>query len=641
MGDTSVENKETQEESSVVLATKGRGTEGQRQAIEVAEEAREKEYINPSFAGQLFMGDFKPDLLFPFPLQSEEDRKIADPFIEKVTKLLIEKLDPELVDSSREIPKEVLAELAKLGAFAIKIPKEYQGLGFSQTNYNRIIMKIASYCGSTACLLSAHQSIGVPQPLKMFGTEEQKRKWFPKFREGLISAFALTEPDVGSDPAQMSTEAKLSEDGTHYILNGDKLWCTNGTIADVIVVMAKTAPKIVKGKEKKQISAFILDMKTPGIEVVHRCNFMGLGGIYNGFLRFTNVKIPKENLIWAEGRGLAMALATINVGRLTLPAACTGAAKQALYICRRWGNERVQWGQPIGMHEAGREKIAYIAATTFAMEAMTWLLSSWMDKGGIDIRIEAAMAKMFCTESLWKIADMTMQLRGGRGYEKASSLIARGEPGYPVERMMRDCRINMILEGSTEIMKLFLAREAMDPHLKRLGNLLRKDKSIGDKLKATGGILGFYSLWYPSQFVKTWWSGSYSDLGKLAKHYKFVEKEAHKLARTIFYYMSIYQQGLEKRQMILGRLMEIGTDLFAIAAACSYANILVKKNPEDKSPIELADYFCAIARRRIALRYEALSSNDDKQANEIAKSVLHDNYTWLERGVIAMEPGQK
>ncbi len=224
----------------------------------------------------------------------------------------------------------------------------------------------------------------------------------------------MTEPDVGSDPAQMSCEAKLSEDGKYYILNGTKLWCTNGTIAELIIVTAKTAPKIVKGKEKKQISAFILEMNTPGVEVVHRCEFMGLKGIYNGVIQFTNVKIPAENLLWAEGRGLAMALATINVGRLTLPAACAGGAKQCLSIARRWGTERVQWGLPVGLHEAGREKIAYIASTTFAMEAIAWITSSWQDQGKIDIRIEAAMAKMFCTEETWKIIDLTLQLRGGR-----------------------------------------------------------------------------------------------------------------------------------------------------------------------------------------------------------------------------------
>ncbi|MFQ5729792.1 MAG: acyl-CoA dehydrogenase family protein [Waddliaceae bacterium] len=493
-------DQEAQEQEEISLIdTKEPGGKEKKEAMEIAEEAREKEYRHPSFGGNLFMGKFSSSMLFPFPEQSDEDKKIGDEFIEKLGTYLEKNLNPNEVDATREIPKPVIDEMAKMGVFAMKVPKEYNGLGFSVTNYNRTVMKVASYCGATAVLISAHQSIGVPQPLKMFGTEEQKKKYLPGFREGKISAFALTEPEVGSDPAQMSTEAKLSDDGKYYILNGTKLWCTNGTIADVIVIMARTAPKIVRGKEKKQISAFILEMNSPGIEVVHRCDFMGLKGIYNAALKFTDVKIPVENLIWKEGRGLAMALATLNTGRLTLPAACAGVAKLCLAISRRWGKERVQWGLPVGLHEAGREKLAYISSTTFAMEAMAWLTSAWADQESVDIRIEAAMAKLFCTEALWKITDLTLQLRGGRGYETASSLIARGEPGYPVERAMRDCRVNTILEGSSEIMRLFLAREAMDPHMRNLGDLIRKKLPMGQMLAGILKLLGHYSVWYSGQ----------------------------------------------------------------------------------------------------------------------------------------------
>jgi alkylation response protein AidB-like acyl-CoA dehydrogenase len=587
-----------EKEEENVLVSSAKGNEGQRDAMQVTEDARDKEYRQPSFGKKLFMGDFDPSLAFPFPEQSEADRKVGDEFIAKLETFLVNNLDPEEVDRTRTIPMKVIEGFAELGVFALKVPKEYGGLGFSQTNYNRIVMKVASYCGSCAVLVSAHQSIGVPQPLLMYGTEEQKKRFFPRFRKGSISAFALTEMDVGSDPAQMSSRAKLSEDGKYYILNGTKLWCTNGTIADIIIVMAQTDPKIVKGKEKKQISAFILEMNTPGVEVVHRCEFMGLNGIYNGVLKFTNVKIPKENLLWEEGRGLAMALGTINVGRLTLPAASIGVAKQCLNMCRRWGQSRVQWGKPVGMHEPGREKIAYIAATTFAMEAVTWLTSSWADEKKVDIRIEAAMAKLFCTESLWKITDMSLQLRGGRGYETGRSLKARGEEPFPIERAMRDCRINMILEGSSEIMKLFLAREAMDPHLKGAAPLLSSKVSILGKLKTALGLAGYYAFWYPKQFIQSFVGGrTFSEMGALAKHYRFVNKASHKLAKDIFYYMARYQQGLESKQLILGRLMEIGTDLFAMTACCSYAVMLKKKNPQDESPIELANYFCEMAER--------------------------------------------
>ena len=633
--DKKQDKKSVQEEPSLMAKF---GSEKSRQAMEVAEDARDSTYVHPSFGAQMFMGTFKPEMLFPFPEQDPEDKKIGDEYVAKIAHFLAENLDPEEVDRSREIPKNVIDGLAKMGAFALKVPKEYGGLGFSQINYNRVIMTVGSYCGATGVLLSAHQSIGVPQPLKMFGTEEQKKKFFPRFREGVISAFALTEPDVGSDPAQMSCEAKLSEDGKFYIINGTKLWCTNGTIAGVIVVLAKTPPKMIKGKERKQISAFIVETNTPGVEVVHRCEFMGLGGIYNGLLKFTNVKVPVENRLAEEGRGLAIALSTINVGRLTLPAGSAGAAKQCLSIARRWGASRVQWGQPIGLHEEGRQKIAFIASNTLAIEAIAWLTSSWQDKGGVDIRIEAAMAKLFCSEMLWKIVDKTMQLRGGRGYEKGRSLEARGEPNWGVERIMRDCRINTILEGSTEIMHLFLAREAMDPHLKRLGALMSSKLSLGEKIKAGLKMLGFYSRWYPSQSFGELSSYSYKDLGDLAKHFKFVETTSHRLARTLFSYMARYREKLEARQLILGRLMEIGTQLFAISATVSYAATMHKKDPKNTSVIQLADYFAVAAERQVEELFDALSDNDDKLANAVAKQVIGGEMKWLEDGIMWVGP---
>ncbi|MFV0340604.1 MAG: acyl-CoA dehydrogenase family protein [Parachlamydiaceae bacterium] len=635
---TLTEKEQAKQEIEPVLTEASSGNKEMREALEVTEEARQREWLKQTFAGNLFVGNFDPSSLFPFPEQSQKDKEEGDKIIEPLMDYLAKHLDPEEVDRSREIPKEVIQEMGRMGIFALKIPKEYGGLGFSQTNYNRLVLRVASYCGATAVLISAHQSIGVPQPVKLYGTEAQKRKFLPMFRQGKISAFALTELDVGSDPARMTSEAKLSDDGSHYILNGTKLWCTNGTIADVIVVMAKTAPKIVKGKEKQQISAFILEMNTPGVEVVQRCEFMGLGGIYNGMLKFTNVKIPKENLLWEEGRGLALALGTINVGRLTLPAACTGAAKQCLSIVRRFGEDRVQWGLPIGLHEAGREKISYIAATTLAMEAMTWLTSDWADKGDIDIRIEAAMAKLFTTEELWKIVDMTMQIRGGRGYEKGRSLRARGEVPYPVERMMRDCRINRILEGTSEIMKLFLAREAMDPHLKRLAPLLSGKTSLMDKIKTAGSAFWFYLKWFPKQKFPFFSIKRYPEAGNLESHFRFIQKSSHQMAAALFEAMAKYQQKLEKRQLLLGRLVEIGTDLFAMSCCIAYAVHLNKKNPKDAKSLELADYFCNLATRRIQKRFSKLNRNIDRQSNQIAEQVIKKDYTWLEQGVQWMGP---
>ena len=603
-----------------------------RAAMEVAEGARETVWEKRSFAQRLFMGTFDHAMIDDFPVQSAADQKIGDELCAKVSTFMESHLDAEEVDATRTVPQEVIDGFFKLGIFAMKVPKEYAGLGLTQVNYNRVMMLIASHCASTAVLVSAHQSIGVPQPLKLFGTDAQKKKYFPLFAKGTISAFALTEPSVGSDPSKLATTATLSTDGTHYLINGEKLWCTNGPIAGLMVVMCRTAPKMVNGREKAMITALIVEGNTPGIETVHRCDFMGIRGIQNGLIRFTNVKVPAENVLWGEGKGLKLALTTLNTGRLTLPAACTGAAKQCLAIARRWGNERVQWGLPIGAHEQGRHKLAVIASSTLAMEAVSWLTSHWADQGDQDIRIEAAMAKLFCSEMGWKLVDMTMQMRGGRGYERASSLKARGEAPYPVERMMRDMRINLIIEGTSEIMKLFLAREAMDPHLKLASDLMRTSNPLGVKMKAGAKLAAFYSGWYLRQwFNSSLWS-SHNRMGALGGHYHYIQAGAHRLARTIFHYMGLYRDQLERRQLLLGRLMDIGTEMFAMATTCSYARMLAAKNG-DQTPVTLADFFCREATRRIEGHFHSLASNDDRMLNQVGKAVLAGEMKWLEDGV--------
>ena len=612
-------------------------SEGKRAALEVAEAAREARWKFPSFGSEMFIGHWRADLLYPFPQQPADDKAEGDVHLKEIREFLEINLDPDEVDRTHTIPDEVMKGLAKRGMFALKVPKEYGGLGLSQVNYNRIMMMVASYCGSTTVLASAHQSIGVPQPLKLFGTEEQKKKYFPRFVKGAISAFALTEPDVGSDPAQMSTEAKLSEDGTHYILNGAKQWCTNSPVADVLVVMAKTAPKMVRGRERPQVTAFIVECDMPGVEVVQRCDFMGLNGMQNGNLKFTEVRIPIKNRIGDEGRGLKLALDTLNIGRLTLPAGCTGMAKQCLSIARRWGNERVQWGQPIGHHEAGREKIAFIASTTFAMEALTLLTSRYADMKEIDIRLEAAMAKYFCSESGWRIVHETLQMRGGRGYEKADSLKARGETPYPVERMMRDARINTIIEGTSEIMRLFLAREAMDPHLKRASNLLKKKVPVGKKIGTGFRLLGFYGVWYPRQWLSLFPVSTPTGTRALAGHFRYLSRTSHRLARALLHAMARYGPTLDRRQIVLSHLMDVGTELFAMSATCSYA-LSRKVKQGEVAPTELADLFCKQAERRIKDHFAALRSNDNRDIDKLAKKVSAGDARWLEDGIIWIGP---
>jgi len=619
------------EHATVSIDTSGM-SDSQRQAMEVAESARDAHYRD-SFAGRLLMGTFDPDELLPFPQQSEGDRRIGDELVANVSDFLRRELDPDLVDETRTIPKHVVDGLMRLGVFRMKVPAEYGGLGLSQVNYNRVIMAIASHCGSTAVLVSAHQSIGVPQPVKMFGTDAQKRKFLSRISDGAISAFALTEPDVGSDPARMSTTATLSDDGRHYVINGVKQWATNGPIADLLVVMAQTEPKVKRGKVIPQITAFVVDGKTPGIETTHRCDFLGLRGIQNGITRFTNVRVPVENVLWGEGRGLKLALRTLNTGRLTLPAACTGMGKQCLSIARRWSRTREQWGLTIGEHEAGAAKIADIASTTFAMEALTWLTSHWAQEGR-DIRIEAAMAKLFCSEAAWSIIDQTMQLRGGRGYERAPSLRERGETPYPVERMMRDCRINTIIEGTSEIMRLFLAREALDPHLRRAMVVMNPNAATRDKLRASFGLAGHYANWYTQRRIGALLTGRHRRTGALARHFRYIDKASDRLAAALLHAMGRYQQKLEKRQLLLAHLMDIATELFAMSAACAFALSKLDGPVEQHNAVKLADLFCRRSRQRIAEHFRNLRDPHRSLMLRTASGVLQDQYTWLERGII-------
>jgi alkylation response protein AidB-like acyl-CoA dehydrogenase len=604
-------------------------TQGAKEAMEVAEASRETEWEKPSFVGGLFLGNLNVDLIHPFPEQPEADKAEADEFLNRLERFLGESVDADKIDAQGEYDYSLFEGFNEIGAWGMKIPKEYGGLGFSSTNYNRAIGLVATWCGSTVAWLSAHQSIGVPQPLKLFGTPEQKQKYLPRLAKGAISAFALTEPGVGSDPAKMETRAVPSPDGKGWILNGQKLWCTNGLKAEVIVVMAQTPPKVVKGKEKKQISAFIVETNTPGVEIAHRCQFMGLRGIGNVLINFKDVFIPKENLLWGEGLGLKLALITLNTGRLTIPAGCAAGGRRMVEIAQDWASERVQWGVPIGKHDAIAAKIAWMTSHTFAMEAIVWLTSGLADRGEVDLRLEAAMAKLFNTETAWTCADHLVQIRGGRGYETAQSLRARGEKGYPVERILRDMRINRIFEGTSEIQHLFIAREAVDPHMKRGYKILQPDTPAGEKFSAAAKAGAHYAAWYPSKYVG--WSRfpKFGEFGKLSGHMGFVERSSRHLARSIFHAMMRYQAKLERKQMVLFRIVDIGTDLFAMAASISYATMLAKKGGAQKNAADLADVFCREARMRIETTFRQLFDNHDEESYRLVSKLLKGEYDWF------------
>jgi alkylation response protein AidB-like acyl-CoA dehydrogenase len=606
----------------------------EREARETAEQARETEWEHASFARELFLGRFRLDLIHPHPEQDDPDEaaRAAD-FLKKLRGVLAS-IDSDEIDRRGEIPESVVQAFRDIGAFGIKIPREYGGLGLSQMTYIRALEMITSQDGSLTALISASQSIGVPQPLKLFGTEEQKRRFFPRIARGGISAFALTEVDAGSDPANMTTTATPTEDGTHFILDGEKLWCTNGTRADLFVVMART-PDLVQpnGKKKRQITAFIVDGTDPGVEIVHRCRFMGLRAMENGLIRFNNVKVPRENILWGEGKGLKLALITLNTGRLTLPASAVGGSKTMLRIAREWAATRVQWGVPIGKHDAIANKIGRMAADVFAMEAVAELSTALYERGHYDIRLEAAIAKMWNTEMGWRIVDDTMQIRGGRGFETADSLRARGEPAIGVERAMRDSRINLIFEGTSEIMRLFIAREAVDQHFSLAFPIVNPDSTVKERLAGLRKSAPFYMTWYPSRWLGAMRPALYSEFGILARHLRFADRATNKLGRALFHAMVRHGSKLERRQMILFRAVDIGAELYAIAAACVRARMLGKRGQVEAE--RLADVFCRESRVRIKRAFASLDGKNDVAHYKLAQEVLRGEHAWLEEGIMS------
>ncbi len=610
------------------MSTKDLHQVTEAESMKVAEASREKEWKQPSFLREMFLGTFRLDLIYPFPFQGEE-RPEFTAFYRAFKEFITDQVDPVEIDATGEYPEHVVDGLRKLGAFGMKIPKKYGGLGFTNVEYQKVMQLLGSVDGN---LIGA--ALGAPVDRRAAAGEAVRLRVAEAevpaaLRRGRDLRLRAHRAAGGLRPGAAADLGARRRRRVHYILNGEKLWCTNGTLAELLVVMARD-PK------SKAISAFVVEMSWPGVEVEHRCHFMGLRALANGVISFENVRVPAENLIGDEGRGLKIALATLNTGRLTLPAtARVGSAKLCLDICRQWAEERVQWGQPIGKHEAIAHKLADMAATTYAMESIADLAAGWRTAAATT---SASRRRPQGVEHRARLGD-----RRRHACRSAAAAATRPSARSPpaaripigVERLMRDCRINRIFEGSSEIMHLFIAREAVDKHLQVAGALIDPEKPAAEKLGELPQIAAFYGTWYPSRWLGWGRWPRFAEFGDLAPHLRFVDRSSRRLARQIFHGMVVHQGKLQNKQGFLFRLVDIANELFAMAASVARAQSMADRGDSAAGAArELADLFCRDTRRKVNQLFRLLWSNDDAFKYCVGQRVLSGQHEWLESGIL-------
>ncbi|MFF9586042.1 acyl-CoA dehydrogenase family protein [Streptomyces achromogenes] len=572
----------------------------------------------PGFATALFLGRPETDPLTGPAGDPRRLRPAEERFLARLRDFCEKEVDSAAIERADRVPDEVVEGLKDLGALAIRLPRRYGGLGLSTHCYLRALMLTSTTHPALSELLAAHQAIGLIQPLLLFGSDEQKRAFLPRcVRE--ISAFALTEADIGNDPFRMHTTAVYDPASDSYVLDGVKTWTTNGVVADLLVVMA-----VVPAGESGAggMTAFVVEADAPGVTVERRNSFLGLRGLENGCVRLHRVVVPAGNRIGAEGEGLAIALAAQDTGRLSLPAVSAAAAKWSLRIARQWSAARVQFGRPIARHDAVAGKVSFIAATAFALEALVEVIARRAAAGDTDTRLDAELAKLFASEQAWVVADELVQLRGGRGYETAESAVARGERGVPVEQLLRDVRVGRIFDGSSEALRAFLAHDLVEAHRAATGERDPRSRqgtphAGNDPDAARAAAAG---------------AGRGGDV--LDGHLEFVVRTSRRIARELAMVAAESGpegEGLDGRQRFLGRIVDVGAELYAMSASCVHARAL---GGADGSPAELADAFCRQARLRVAESLARLGENTDAADRAVTGHVLDGRYTWLEEGVV-------
>jgi acyl-CoA dehydrogenase family member 9 len=557
------------------------------------------------FAKGLFFGEYFGNKLRPYPDLDRDAR--ADAVVAELRNFCRDHIDAAAIDRNAEIPQSVVDGLGKIGVLGACIPAEYGGGGFSQTQYCRMIEVLGGHCGSTALFVNAHHSIG-PRALVLFGTDAQKAHALPKMATGeAISAFALTEPEAGSDAANVQTMATPTADGKGYVLNGQKRWITNGGIARGLTVMARTpAP----GGRETKITAFLVSPDMPGFEVVEkRMAKCGVRGSATSRLAFKDMFVPKENILGELGKGLRVALTVLDFGRTTFGASCTGAAKFCVERATRHALQRVQFGQPLANFELVKDKLAYMQAGAYAMEATTYETAALIDSGEGDFMLETAMLKVFSTDVLWRIINDTIQIFGGKAYFSDE----------PYERMMRDARINMIGEGANDVLRVFTALVGMRDVGLELKSVLDAAKS---PLRNLGKLRDF-----AGRKIESFFTSPTVDV-----HHAELESDALRLGKLVGEFGSQveailrrYQESVLDRQFILGRIADSANELYASACVLRRLDKVYGQGPLDparKLELQTGRYFLLTADRRVRRHLDDLWCHDDEETVKLADALL-------------------
>jgi len=590
----------------------------QRQMEKAKDLMKETPLEHMGFVRNLFFGRLRLDKLMPYPVQDEDEARRTDSLLEKLDVFLNEHVDARQIDLNEEIPTHVIDGLGELGVLGMTVPKKYGGGGFSHTAYCRVLQRVAQTCASTAVFISAHQSIGL-KAILLKGTEDQKQRFLPDLASGKkIAAFCLSEPEVGSDAANVQTKARLSPDGKHWLLTGHKKYATNAALAGVMTVMAQT-PGQDNGDTKPKVTAFIVTPDMAGFEVVsHNRSKCGIRGSWQGTLKFTDMAVPVENILGELGRGLKVALEVLDFGRCTLSAACVGGAQLAMRMCVQRARERRQFGREIGQFQLIKQKLAQMAELVYAMDAITYHAAGIVDRHDEDVMLETAISKLFCSESLWTVADEAVQIWGGEGYMQETG----------IERMLRDARINRIVEGTTEIMTSFVALMGMKAVGENLEQVLRAvtRHPIGNFRRITE----FASHEWHDLLIGHDFDGLHP---KLRGEGEQLTRAVKLLARDVEKVLRVHREGIIDKQLQQQRIALNVVDLYAMASILSKLNAVLegKLLPSFVCDDRLATVerdlmvgkrFCLGAIDRFYQRRKLLNHNQDKHVLALADHLL-------------------